>query len=307
MPTITITGGTGLIGTALSRLLIKHGHDVIILSRSPKEKKDGISYAAWDIKKGTIDEKAISQAEYIVHLAGANVGDKRWTEKRKKEIIESRIKTAELIVKSLKEIPNNVKAVIGASGIGWYGPDPVIPNPKPFTEDAPFSKDFLGETCKNWEESIGEAKHLGKRVVHIRTAVVLSNEGGAMKQFQMPVKFGIAGILGNGKQVFSWIHIDDICRIYLKAIEDDRLNGPYNAVAPQITTNKEFTIQLAKRMRGNAFIPVHVPEFALKIALGEMSIEVLKSCTVSQRKITDAGYSFSFPSLESALNDLINH
>jgi uncharacterized protein len=305
MATITISGGTGMIGTALSRLLIDNGHDVIILSRSPKQEADRLSYAAWNIEKGTIDEKAISNADYIVHLAGADVGEKRWTEKRKKEIVESRTKTGELIVSSLEKIPNNVKAVISASAIGWYGRDPLVPNPKPFTENAPAAKGFLGETCKKWEESIAGAERLGKRLVYIRTAIVFSSEDGALKRFQLPIKFGVAGILGSGKQAISWIHINDISRIYMKAIEDDRLSGPYNAAAPQIVSNKELTMELAKKMKGKAFVPIHVPEFALRIGLGELSIEVLKSCTVSSQKITDAGYSFSFPTLQAALNDLV--
>jgi uncharacterized protein (TIGR01777 family) len=303
MQTILITGGTGLIGTALTAMLSREGYKVVILTRKPSAPKENVSYAAWDIEKQTIDKSAIEQADHIIHLAGANVADKRWTKKRKKEILQSRTRSAALLVQALKEIPNKVQSVISASAIGWYGPDPSIPNPHPFTEDFDAGTDFLGSTCRAWEDSIKAVTGMGKRLVFIRTGIVLSMKGGALKEFASPLKFGTATILGSGRQIISWIHIEDLCRIYLKAFQDN-MQGTYNAVAPKPVNNKELVLELAKQVRGKAFLAVHVPEFALKLAIGEMSIEVLKSATVSSRKIQSTGFQFLFPSIKSAIEDL---
>lgn len=307
MTTILVTGGTGLIGRALTEALLERNYKIIILTRNSEVKQPGnsnLSYAVWNPQQQTIDEAAVRKADYIINLAGAGVADKRWTNKRKQEIINSRVKSGELIVKALRELPNNVKAVINASAIGWYGADPVIPNPDPFKEEYPADNKFLGITCKQWEESIEPVTSMGKRLVKLRTGIVLSNDGGALKEFKSPLRFGIATILGNGKQVISWIHIDDLVRIYIGAVEDDKMNGVYNAVAPAPASNKTLIISLAKIIKGQFFIPVYIPSFALKLVLGEMSIEVLKSATVSCDKIHQAGFVFQYPTLEAALQHL---
>ncbi|HSC36790.1 MAG TPA: TIGR01777 family oxidoreductase [Chitinophagaceae bacterium] len=313
MATVLITGGTGMIGRALSAMLLERGYEVIVLTRDAGGKKrvpvangggNGLSYAVWDVQNQTIDAAAVQQADYIVHLAGAGVADKRWSDKRKQEIVNSRTQSSALIVKALKEHSNKVKAVVGVSGIGWYGPDPVVPNPKPFVETDPVATDFLGNTCRLWEDSIEPVTLLGKRLVKLRTGVVLSNDGGALAEFKKPLRFGLAAILGSGSQVMSWIHIDDVCRIFLQALEDEQLHGVYNAVAPQPVSNKLLTLHLAKAMRGKFYLPVYVPSFLLKIVLGGMSIEVLKSATVSARKIHCTGFDFAYPSIDAALNAL---
>ena len=307
MSTVLITGGTGLVGTALSKLLVQKGYDIIILSRNAKAGNAKTVYrrANWDIENQTIDADAIEQADYIIHLAGAGVADKRWTAKRKKEIEESRTKSSALIVKALTDIPNKVKAVVCASAIGWYGPDPSIPNPEPFIETNAPDTEFLGETCRVWEESIEPVTAMGKRLVKLRTGIVLGREGGALAAFKRPVRFGVAAILGNGKQVVSWIHIDDLCRLYAHAIERENLHGAYNAVAPNPVNNRTLTIELAKKIKGRFYIPFQVPSFILKIMLGEMSVEVLKSATVSAEKIRNTGFQFLYPHIEPALDDLI--
>ena len=297
-----------MIGKALTEALLEKNYKVIILSRkvaSQQPINENLLYAEWDIPNQIIDKIAIERADYIIHLAGAGIADKRWTKKRKQEIIVSRVKSGELLTKTLQEIPNKVKAVISASAIGWYGADPVIPNPKPFTEDDPADSSFLGETCKQWEESTEPVTQLGKRSVKLRTGIVLSKQGGALKEFEKPLRFGIAAILGNGRQVYSWIHIDDLVRLYITAIEDDNMRGAYNAVTPKPVSNKELTLQLARTKKGSFFIPVYIPSFALKIALGEMSIEVLKSATVSCDKIHYSGFTFLYPTIEAALKNLV--
>lgn len=309
MATILLTGGTGLIGTRLQKFLLDNGHSIIILERKEGHSKPSfanIKYAKWNVKKGEIDNDAISQSDYIIHLAGANVAEKRWTDKRKKEIVESRTKSGNLLIKSLKEIPNNVKAIISASAIGWYGSDTNESRQNGFKENEPAANDFLGNTCKLWEASIHPVKELYKRLCIFRFGIVLSEKGGALDEFKKPLKFGVAAILGNGKQIISWIHIDDLCRLLLFAVEHENISGIYNAVAPQAVTNKELTLTLAKQMRGKFYVPVHVPSFALKLMLGEMSIEVLKSATVNDEKILSTGFDFLYPDVKTAIQNLIH-
>jgi len=308
MPTVIITGGTGLVGKALGHALLAKGYHIIILTRtlpstdhSPQSIK-GIQYAKWDIESQTIDENAIASADYIIHLAGAGVADKRWTKKRKQEIVDSRVKSCKLLADSLKTIPNKVKAVVSASAIGWYGPDPTLPNPTPFVESDPVDDSFLGSTCRQWEESIEPVTQSGKRLVKLRIGIVLSKDGGALKEFIKPLKFGVAAILGSGKQIISWIHINDLVRLFIMAMENETWQGTYNAVAPNPVSNKELTLQLAKS-RKKFFIPIHVPTFVLKIMLGEMSVEILKSATVSSKKIQEAGFQYTFPVIKDALTN----
>lgn len=304
MQTILITGGTGMIGEALTKALTAKGYAVIVLSRSKKKSdKLNVSFAEWNVENQTIDLDAIKKADHIIHLAGANVAEKRWTKKRKQEILESRTKSGGLLLKALKENENKIKSFISASAIGWYGPDTKESLQKGFKEDALAYEDFLGQTCLQWEASTKEIEILGKRVVYLRTGIVLGKEGGALSEFKKPLKFGIASILGSGKQIISWIHIEDLCRMYIYAIENN-ISGIFNAVAPKPVSNKTLTLELAKKNRGKSFITMHVPSFILKIILGEMSVEVLKSATVNDDKIRNTGFKFLYPSLDAALNDL---
>jgi uncharacterized protein (TIGR01777 family) len=280
---------------------------VIILSRNGHQRvaSGNLSYAQWNIEKQTIDKEAITDTGHIIHLAGAGVADKRWTKKRKQEIIDSRVESGELIVKALNEIPNNVKSVVSASAIGWYGADPSIPNPRPFTEEDPAAAGFLGETCKKWEASLEPLTKMGKRLVRFRTGIVLIAGGGALEEFEKPLRFGVAAVLGSGRQMISWIHIDDLVNLYIAAIENENMNGTYNAVAPHPVSNKELTLTLAKIKKGKFFVAVYVPSFMLKIALGEMSIEVLKSATVSSAKLHYLGYNYLYSSVETALSQIL--
>jgi uncharacterized protein len=310
MATILITGGTGTIGKALSKTLTDKQHQVIILTRHlPQPGGTGtaaVSYAAWDPAAKTIDIQAVQKADYIINLAGAGVADKRWTKKRKQEIVDSRVQSGALLVKTLQQNENKVKAVISMSAIGWYGDDKKRAANQPiFREGDAADEGFLGQTCVKWENAIKPVTALNKRIVIFRSGIVLSNDGGALIEFQKPVRAGIAPIFGSGSQVTSWIHVDDLCRLFLYAIDNDRIRGEYNTVSPQPVTNKNFILTLAKKMKGRFFIPIYVPSFVLKLMLGEVSIEVLKSAKVSSEKLVSSGFQFLFPTLDVALDDLL--
>ena len=310
MATILITGGTGTIGTALSKSLTGKQHQVIILTRHlPRLSGTGttaVSYAAWDPANKSIDIEALQKADYIINLAGAGVADKRWTKKRKQELVDSRVQSGALLVKALQENENKVKAVISMSGIGWYGDDKKR-NAKQsiFREGDAADEGFLGQTCVKWENAIKPVTALNKRIVIFRSGIVLSNDGGALTEFKKPVRAGLATIFGSGNQVTSWIHVDDLCRLFLYAIDNERIRGEYNTVAPQPVTNKNFILTLAKKMKGRFYIPIYVPSFLLKMVLGEVSTEVLKSATISCEKVISSGFQFLFPTLDVALDDLI--
>lgn len=302
MDTVLITGGSGLIGRALTSLLLEKGYKVIILSRKKMSSDHPqLRYATWDLKHKTLDTTALQEADHIIHLAGAGVADARWTASRKQEIVDSRVQSSQLLFDQLRQHPNKVKKVISASATGYYG----AYTDHAFTENDPPANDFLGTTCKAWEDSIRQVETLGKKLIIFRTGIVLSLKGGALKEFYKPLKLGFATVMGSGDQFVSWIHLQDLVRLYFNAIVNDRLNGVYNAVAPHPVTNQELVTSLAQAAKGKSFITVHVPAFALKLALGEMSIEVLKSVKVSSARIQQTGFQFSYPVVKEAVTQLI--
>ena len=305
MKTILITGGTGMVGLALTHYLIENGYEVIVLTRSAKQSNiQHLSYAVWDIEKQYVDPLALAKADVIVHLAGESVATKRWTKTRKQEIVDSRVKTGALLVKALKENEHHVKAFISASAIGWYGPDTAQSLQKGFTETDPFDNSYLGITCKQWEESVQDINALGIRLVNLRIGIVFNKKGGALAEFIKPAKFKVATILGNGSQIVSWIHQYDLCKMILFAAENESIRGVYNAVAPNPVNNMELAVAIAANMN-KFYLTVKVPVFVLQIMLGEMSIEVLKSAKVSSEKIQASGFVFDYPHLDGALNNLL--
>jgi uncharacterized protein len=299
MDRVLISGGTGLIGKHLTAKLKEKGYNVALLSRNTGQ-KTGLQLYHWDPGKSEIDSGAISDADFIIHLAGANIGERRWTRERRKLILESRVKSGDLLLRSVTANNNKLKAFISASAVGYYG---AITSDKIFYEEDPPSSDFLGETCLKWEQSADRFEEKGIRTIKIRTGVVLSSHGGALAKMIIPVKMGVGSAIGNGEQYMTWIHVEDLCNIYVKAIEDVKMRGAYNAAAPDHRTNKEFTKSLAQALRKPFWFP-NIPAFALKILFGEMSDILLKGSRVSSEKLISEGYSFKFPDLENALNNL---
>jgi uncharacterized protein len=300
--TILITGGTGLVGKALTALFVEKGYSVIILSRTAKSSTHpAISYAVWDPANNKIDDAALEKATVIINLAGAGVAEKRWSDSRKKEIVESRVSSGRTIVNALAAKQNKVHTVISASAIGWYGPDEA--GKIPFKENAPHSSTFLGNTCYQWEKAISPITEMDKRLVIFRIGIVLSKDGGAYPQLTLPLKFRTIAWFGSGKQVTSWIHIDDLAALFQFAIEHKGMSGVYNAVATEPVSNRDLIKEVAKKRKG-IFIPMPVPAAALKLGLGEMSVEVLKSATVSNEKILQEGFVFKYPHIEKAVRQL---
>lgn len=293
-----ITGASGLVGSHLTNLLIETGYEVVHLSRKAKPGK--VPAYAWDVSAETIDEKAFAGVGAIIHLAGAGVADHRWTAKRKQEILDSRVKSTQLLVNHLKTHAHQVSTFISASAIGVYGFG--LTN-EVFTEESKPGNDFLAGVVTAWEREVQAVQALGIRTVILRIGIVLSTEGGALKEMAKPVRYGVGAPLGTGRQVMSWIHIDDLCRMFLFALERDAMAGVYNATGVQPVTNKEFTQAVARVLKKPLWLPA-VPAFVLKLVLGEMADMIVNGSTVSSAKIQRAGFNFHFTDLQHALLDL---
>lgn len=298
---VLITGGTGLIGSHLTKLLLANKYSVSHLSRTPKE-NGAVKTYAWDIEKQEMDTEALATADYVIHLAGAGVSDHRWTKSYKQEIMQSRTASARLLYKTVNGLKKHkIKAFVSASGINIYGDDT---GSAEIIESSPHGDNFLAEVCEKWETAADRMGELGMRVVKLRTGMVLSNQGGALTKLIKPIKLGAGAALGSGQQYVSWIHIDDLCRMYQTTIEHETYEGVYNAVAPQPVTNEELTKVAAKLLNKPLFLP-NVPAFALKLALGEMGNIVLGGSKVSSQKIEEVGFQFQYRSIEAALKNLL--
>lgn len=294
MAKILVTGGTGLIGKTLIPKLIEKEHKVSILSRTLKE-IENVDVFKWNIASGEIDHKAFQNLDYIIHLAGAGVADKRWTDKRKKEIIDSRVNSTKLLLQKVKEYDIKLKGFISASAIGYYG---AISSDQEFKETNKPHNDFLGTVCRLWEEGVLQFNQIGIPTTIFRTGIVLSNNGGALGKMKTPIITPI----GSGKQWVPWIHIEDMCKMYLEAV-DQKLIGTFNAVAPEHQTNEAFSKKLAKSLN-RLFLPVGVPRFMLKLLFGELSVILLNGSRISSDKLVKHKYEFVFPELKAALKNL---
>ena len=294
---ILITGATGLVGKALKKQLVEKGYQVNILSRKKSGDPDVFT---WDVDKQEIDLRCLDGVDAIIHLAGEPVADKKWTDERKQQIIDSRVKSTELLFKSIKSKPDHqIKAFISSSAVGYYGDcgDEIL------TEESQNGFGFLAECCKLWEDAVDEGKKLSLRIVKLRTGIVLSNDGGALPQLDKSVKLFVGAALGTGKQWTPWLHIDDMVGMYIEALENPQMNSCYNACAPFPVSNTALTREIARQLH-RPFWPIKVPKKALELLLGERVEAVLMSNNTSAQKILDAGFKFKYTHLNDALRDL---
>ncbi|MDA9772953.1 TIGR01777 family oxidoreductase [Flavobacteriaceae bacterium] len=295
MEKVLITGGSGLIGRRLSFLLKSRGYEVRILSRSNNPKNNYKTFV-WNVSEQYINDSAFEGLNHIIHLAGAGIADKRWSEKRKKEIIASRVASTNLLYNSVKRLKTPLNSFISASATGYYG---AVTSETIFEEKDKPAKDFLGKVCSLWEDSIFQFNEIKIRTVALRTGIVLSKDGGALKKMKTP----IITSLGNGKQYMPWIHIDDLCELYIKAIEDEQFKGAFNAVSPEHISNLSFSKKISK-IFNYPFLALGAPNLILQIVFGEMSTIILNGSRISANKIKQAGFKFKFENLEKALKNL---
>ncbi|KQS32863.1 TIGR01777 family oxidoreductase [Dyadobacter sp. Leaf189] len=297
---VLITGGSGLIGRRLTQLLLAKGYEVAYLSRS-KKAIPSVKVFQWDISKNYIEEGALENTHFLIHLAGTGVAEKRWTDEQKKLIISSRVDTIHLIAEKLKEKNIRPAAFASASGSSYYGEDSGdVKN----TEDFPPGNDFLSYVTIEWEKAADKITELGIRTVKLRTGIVLSNEGGALKQIAAPARFGFGAPLGSGKQWISWIHVDDLCNMYIEALENENWQGAYNAITDAVT-NEEFTKVICKVLNKPQWAP-HVPAFALRLVFGEMANVVLgSSYLISKRIKEETDFKYQYPDLRGSLEEIL--
>ena len=300
MAKVLITGGSGSIGKYLIPRLLFKGHQVSIIGRSRKE-IPGVESFVWNLEKDEMDERALKDVTHIIHLAGAGIADKPWSPARKQEILESRVRPLKQLANRLQSRNQRIKAIISSSAVGYYGG---LTSEKIFTETDDPASDFLGATCKMWEDAVQFLKPIADREVRVRTSVVLMNDAGALPKLVKPAKLGFGAAIGSGKQWMPWIHIDDLVEIYIKAIEDVNMNGPYNAAAPEHVNQNTMIDEIGKALNRPTFLPP-VPKFLLKTVMGEMSAVVTEGSRVSSQKMSDAGFEFTHPQLQEALNDLL--
>ena len=300
MATILIGGGTGLIGQRLCDLLTERKHTVRLLSRNPKPNSLYPTFK-WNPIAGQIDDKALEGVDVIINLAGAGIADKAWTAKRKKLIIDSRVKSNELLADTLLAKKQKVKAFISASAVGYYGHR----EDEKLTESGtPGNDGFLSESCMQWEASTAKAVAVCDRLVIVRVGVVLSVKGGALEKMLLPFNFGMGNYFGDGTAYMPWIHIDDISRLFIKAVEDDKIKGVFNGVAPEEATGKEVAVAI-KKAKGSFALIIPVPALVLKIGMGERVTMLTNSARVVPENTLAAGFKFQYPELLPALKDIL--
>ena len=299
---VLITGGSGLIGRALSANLARDGNEIIILSRQPERIVGlpmGVSARWWDSHTTEGWSSLVDGTDAIINLAGENISSGRWSDERKHAILKSRSSAGQAVVQAVRAAARKPRIVIQASGIGYYGPY----GDEEITEETPPGHDFLAQLAANWESSTASLESLGVRRAIIRTGVVLSIEGGALPRMLLPFRFFAGGRLGSGRQWFPWIHIADEVGAIRFLIENETANGPFNLTAPVPLNNAEFSRLLGQQLRRPALMPI--PAFALRLLFGEMATVLLDGQRAIPRRLIQLGFTFQFPEAELALRDLL--
>jgi len=297
---IVITGGTGLIGSRIAEMLDQKKYELRIYTRSPRKAHDNVSYYRWDPIAGEMDLEGLKGCNHIISLAGAGIADKRWSEARKKIIIDSRVMSNQLIDSSLLKLNHRPDSIVAGSAIGFYGnrAEEIL------DESAPAGgKEFLTESTTQWEQALSHLQKHTDRFSLIRIGIVLSTKGGALEKMMIPLRFGISGYFGNGKQYYSWIHIDDICQMLINGIENENWVGVYNGTAPEPLQLKDMAKQI-KNMFSPLAIAAPVPAFLLKLFMGEMTSMLTNSTRVIPQKAVNENFEFSFTDVKKAVLDL---
>lgn len=294
--TVLIAGGSGFIGVRLIELLQAQGHSVRLLTRTPRAN----NHFGWDPSAGRIDDAALQGVQVVINLAGAGIAEKRWTPARKQLIVDSRVQSAGVLREAFQRLKHLPDAYLAASAIGYYGNS----GGRWMTEeDPPADQGFLSTSTVEWEAATERIGALGVRTVALRIGIVLERDGGALREIIRPLRFGLGAYFADGRAWYSWIHRDDVCRLFLWAMENAPAEGIYNAVAPYPVRNRELVRATARAMGRHAlFAPV--PAFALRLMLGEMADVVLNSTRVSAGKILSAGFLFRYPTVEEALQHI---
>jgi len=262
----------------------------------------GVKIYQWDIKRGHIDPQAIQTADHIVHLAGAGIADERWTDARKNEILTSRTASTELLARALSRNPHNVKSFVASSAIGYYGGDT---GDRPLTETSSGGSDFLAQVVRAWERSEDQVAAVGIRTVKFRIGVVLTMAGGALPKLAQPIRLGAGAPIGSGQQYISWIHLDDLCRLFIRAIADESWQGVYNAVAPSPATNEGLTRAIADALGRPLLLP-NIPNFAIRLMFGELAITVTGGNYVLNKRISEeTDFQYQYGDLTNALKNLL--
>ncbi|HEX3525876.1 MAG TPA: TIGR01777 family oxidoreductase [Thermoanaerobaculia bacterium] len=300
---VVITGGSGLIGSALARELGGAGQDVVVLTRDAGKAgalPAGVRAVQWDGRTAAGWGSLLDGDTVLVHLAGESIASGRWTEDRKRRIRDSRVGSGKAVLQAIREAAVKPRALLQGSAVGYYGPhgDEVI------REDAAPGDDFLAGVCKEWEASTAEAEALGVRRAILRTGVVLAREGGALPKMTLPFKLMAGGPLGNGRQWFPWIHLADEVGAIRFLAESTEATGPFNLTAPNPVTNRELAGILASVLHRPGFMPA--PGFALRLALGEMADMLLNGQRVVPSRLQELGYRFKYPGAEPALRGLLD-
>lgn len=295
---VLITGANGMVATELTKLLSKD-YSVRFLTRKVTQDNEYL----WDLKNKYIDPKGLMGVNYMIHLAGASIANKRWSKEQKQTILSSRVDSGLLILEELKKHHITLKAFISASAVGYYG---TTTSATIFHEESPQGNDFLSHVCQEWEHTTERFKSekVADRVAMVRCGVILSKKGGALEQIVKPIKYGIGSGLGTGKQYMPWIHSNDLCGIYKFILEHDTTSGIYNAVSPEHTTNLQLTKTIAKILNRKLLLP-NIPRFVLKALFGEKAIILLEGSRVSSDKIIQAGFNFKYKNLEQALKQIL--
>lgn len=298
MKKILIAGGTGFVGKQLIPFLVEKGYSIHVLTRKPSANStENICFFRWDIERQYIDKKAFEGVEILINLTGANIGEKRWTEQRKKEIIDSRINSIDVLYQYISENKFNINTFISSSAVGFYG---AVTTDKTFVETSESGNDFLASVCQKWEDAALKFNDLGIRTIILRKGVILGKEGGMVKKLSPLAKLGINVSLGSGKQYLPWIDIRDLVRLYDFILSNTQLKGIFNAVATEQITMSDLSKALLQAFGKTSFLP-NAPAFVIRLLFGEMAVMLLEGSKVSNEKLKTTGFIFEFDTIEKSL------